>query len=264
MLGLLMGMMRARAARPLLVWVVGLLIYVVAPIPQEWVLLLIVGLGAALSVTVARLREAGRDTHERAARVWNIAERITAAVEDRIRDAPPMQAPPHAEYGNAGPAALSYGPTVVYDPGALLSAVVAVLAAEGLPTNAGPALPACAQLLAWQGIGAQPGVPAPAAMALATSLPQSQQQRNRAMPAGLLAAVVRVVLTADRALPADITTDAADALIAGAEHILHALCIGLDDRATGGLQAWPVIAELIAAALLSPPADPPPAPYRYQ
>jgi hypothetical protein len=44
-------------------------------------------------------------------------------------------------YGHVG------GPAVAYDPGALLSGVVAVLAAEGLPTDAAPALPAALGLL---------------------------------------------------------------------------------------------------------------------
>ncbi|MGH8919953.1 MAG: hypothetical protein ACRD0H_16750 [Actinomycetes bacterium] len=58
MLTLFALLRRARTVRPLLWWVLALLVYVVAPIPQEWVLLLIVGLGVALTVTVRRLREA--------------------------------------------------------------------------------------------------------------------------------------------------------------------------------------------------------------
>ncbi len=261
MLGFIVGVMRARAVRPLLLWTMALLAYVVAPISQGWVLLLIVGLGVALAATVSRLREGGRGATAHVTHAWNIAERLTAAVEDRIRATPPGP-PLHTEPPQYASPALGYD-GAAYDPGALLSAVVAVLAAEGLPTNAGPALPACAQLLTWQGIGVQPGVSAPAALALATGLSPGQQRRHRAMPAGLLASVIRTVLTADQVLPAAITTDDADALIDASAHILHALGIAVDDTA-GPLQAWPFIAELITAAPLPPPCDPPASPYRYQ
>ena len=261
MLGLVLGLLRARTARPLLCWVLGVLVYVIAPLPQEWVLLLIVGLGVALAMTVARLRERGREAGEHITRAWGIAERLTGAVEDRIRGGYEQPAPP--PYMGQAPYAPAIGQGGAYDPGALLSALAAVLAAEGLPVNAGAALPAVVQLLAWQGISAQPGVPAPTALTLATSLrPAGQQRTQRAMPAGLLASVIRAIQTSDGVLPAQITTDDADTLIDGSAHILQALGIVPDDTA-GPLQAWPVMAELLTAAPLPPPADPPPTPYGY-
>ncbi len=57
MISFMMGWWRARAARPLLWCVVTLLVYAIFPVPPEWVLLLIVGLGVALTVTVRQLRE---------------------------------------------------------------------------------------------------------------------------------------------------------------------------------------------------------------
>jgi hypothetical protein len=256
MLGLVLGLLRTRAARPLLWWVLGLLAYVIVPIPREWVLLLVVGLGTALSVTVARLREAGRGARQHVTRGWTIAERLTDAVADRIRGTQPHLG--HEQYGATG-----HTPNVTYDPGALLTAVVAVLAAEGLDIHASPALPACAQLLTWQGIDIQAGAPAEAALTLATALRPGPQRRRRVMPAGLLAAVIRAVLTADGVLPAQITTDDADALITATALILHALHIAPDDTA-GGLDAWPLIAELVSVVPLPPPYDPPAAPYGYR
>ncbi len=262
MLGFLIGWWRARAARPLLWWVVALLAYALLPVPQEWVLLLIVGLGVALTVTVRRLREGGRVFQEHSVRAWELAERLSYAVEDRIRGTVPPPAQPYqVGYAQQSPSAL--GPVgVVYDPGALLSVVVAVLAAEGLPSNAGPALPACAQLLSWLGIGVQPGAPAPTAHGLTTALCPGAPRRFRAVPAGLLAAVIRVVLAADGVLPAQITTDDAEALIAASAVMLEALGIAPDDAA-GPLVAWPVMAEIIDAAPQPPPYEPPPSAYQH-
>jgi len=140
--------------------------------------------------------------------------------------------------------------------------VVAVLAAEGLPATAGPALPACAQLLSWLGIGVQPGAPAPTAHGLVTALHPATPRRFRAMPAGLLAAVIRAVLAEDGVLPAQITTDDAEALIAGSVLIVEALGIAPDDMA-GPLGAWPVMADIIDAAPQLPPYEPPPSAYQH-
>jgi hypothetical protein len=154
MFGFLVGWWRARAARPLLWWVVALLVYVVLPLPEHFVLFLIVGLGVALTVTVRRLREGGRDSAER---VLGIAERLSEAIEDRIRYSTYQAAQVQPGYAEAiGPRIAPIPVPAVYDPGVLLSAVVAVLAAEGIPANAAAALPACAQLLGWQGIALAP------------------------------------------------------------------------------------------------------------
>lgn len=83
MIGFLMGWWRARAARPLLWWVAGLLVYVTLPVPQQWVLALIVGLGVALTVTLARLREGGHRL-QHSERAWELTHRLGNAVEDRI------------------------------------------------------------------------------------------------------------------------------------------------------------------------------------
>jgi hypothetical protein len=237
---------RARTVRPLLWWVAGLFVYVVAPVPQEWALLLIVGLGVALTVTVMRLREKVHRVTERASWGASVAERITQAVEDRIRgDALSGQQPP----------VIAPAPVAMYDPGALLSAIVAVLAAEGVPTNAGPALAACAQLLAWQNIAPQSGAPAPTAHRFVQACaPSGAQRPYRVMSPVLLAQLVRIILTHDGVLPAQIDIDAADALIEASFHILHALAIAPDDGA-GGLDRWPVLAQIIEAAPLSPPTQ---------
>lgn len=249
MVGFLIGWWRARAARPLLWWIIALLAYVVFPVPQQWVLLLVVGLGVASTVTVRRIRESGRQAVDGAARAWHIADRLTDALEDRIRTTTP---PPHqvqqAPYGYAEPIRPQLAPmTPVYDPGALLSAVVAVLAAEGIPTNAGPALPACAQLLSWQGIALSPGAPAPTARALATGLAPGAPRRYRAVPPGTFATCITAVLIADGAMPFELSTSEAEALIEAAAIILEALGIAADPRA-GGAGAWPVMAEIIDAA----------------
>ncbi|MGH3802305.1 MAG: hypothetical protein ACRDTD_19650 [Pseudonocardiaceae bacterium] len=240
MLTLLAALRRARSLRPLLWWVLALLIYVVAPVPQEWVLVLIVGLGVALAVTVSRLRERVHGVTDHVQRGWQIADRLVSAAEDRIRG---HQAVPQLQpmYGPAPlPAAGSY------DPGALLSAIVAVLSAEGLPTNAAAGLPACAQLLAWQNITPQPGVPAPTADGLIRALGPGPRRPDRSMPPALLAQVVRVVLTHDQVLPPQIGIDAADDLIEASAHILAVLGISPDNN-TSGLDRWPVIAQILSA-----------------
>jgi hypothetical protein len=153
MIGFVVGLWRARTTRPLLWWVVALLAYAVFPLPPEWVLLLIVGLGVALTVTVRRLRESGQVVQRHSERAWDLADRLSAAVEDRIRGAAPPHAQPHpVGYAQHGPTAL--GPVgAVYDPGALLSAVVAVLAAEGLPANAARRCPrACNCCRGWASV----------------------------------------------------------------------------------------------------------------
>ncbi len=116
MIGFVVGLWRARTTRPLLWWVVALLAYAVFPLPPEWVLLLIVGLGVALTVTVRRLRESGQVVQRHSERAWDLADRLSAAVEDRIRGT----APPHAQpypVGYAPPVPTALGPVgVVYGP----------------------------------------------------------------------------------------------------------------------------------------------------
>lgn len=247
MLGFLVGWWRAKAARPLLWWVLALAVYALFPVPQEWVLALIVGLGVALTVTVRRLREGGRRAVEGVERAWGIADRLSAAVEDRIRLAGPPQVQ-QAPYGYAEPVRPQIAPvSPVYDPGALLSAVAAVLAAEGLPVNAGPALPACAQLLTWQGVAIAPGVPAPTARALATGLAPGAARRCWAVPPAMLARCVAAVLVSDGVLPLQLSTDEAHALVEASVLILESLGIAPDPRA-GHAQDWPVMAGIIDAA----------------
>ena|SRR2546430_14244884 len=85
MLSLVRVLAGSRVARPLLVWVLAVLAFVVLGLPQEWVLLLIVGLGVALAVTVSRVREGRDQVGETGERAWSLAERLAGAVEDRIR-----------------------------------------------------------------------------------------------------------------------------------------------------------------------------------
>jgi hypothetical protein len=240
MLGFIVGVVRSRAVRPLLAWVMALLVYVVAPVPEEWVLPLIVGLGVALAATVARLRERVRGVTDHVERGWQIADRLVSAAEDRIRGHQSVPEPGQPY----GPASLP--PAGSYDPGALLSAVVAVLAAEGIPTNAAAGLPACAQLLAWLNIAAQPGAHAPTAHGLTRALGPGPSRPERVMPPALLAQVVRVVLTHDQVLPPQISIDAADDLIEASAQILAALGISPDNNASG-LDRWPVVAQIINA-----------------
>lgn len=245
MLGFLIGWWRAKAVRPLLWWTLALALYVLLPVPQSLVLFLIAGLGVALAVTVGRLRDSGRRTIDNAARAWDIADHIGTAVADRIRQAEP---PPlnHNPYGEPVRPQLAPVPAT-YDPGALLSAVVAVLSAEGLPVNAAPALPACAELLEWQGIALAPGVPAPTARALATQLAPGAARRYRAAPPLMLAACVAAVLVADGVLPSQLTTAEAEAMVEASARVLDALNIAPDPRA-GTAADWPVMAEIIQAA----------------
>jgi len=235
--GVVAALWRARTARPLLWWVLALLLYVVAPMPQEWVLLLIVGLGAALTVTVARLRDNARGIRQHAQRGWAIAERLAGAAEDRIRGG---NNDPHPQFP-----AVSSG--AAYDPGALLGAVVSVLAAEGIDTNAADGLPACVQLLAWQNITPHPGVSAPTAHTLIRAIRPGPRRRYRAMPPALLAHLVRVVLTLDHALPPHMGADAVEDLIEASAQLLVCLDVAPDNRA-GGLDEWPVLAQILTAA----------------
>jgi hypothetical protein len=246
MLGFLIGWWRAKAARPLLWWVLALALYVALPVPQELVLFLIVGLGVALAVTVGRLRDSGRRTIDSAARAWNIADEIGTAVADRIRHTPPQV--DHASYGYTDQSRPQLAPVAaVYDPGALLSAVVAVLSAEGLPVDASYGLAACADLLAWLNITAAPGTPAATARGLASQLTPGVTRRYRVAPPALLAGCVRAVLVSDGVLPERLGPDAADALVQSCAVILDDLGIVPNPRA-GGLADWPVMGEIIAAA----------------
>jgi hypothetical protein len=244
----LIGLVRARAARPLLAWVVAVLLYALLPVPQQWVLFLVVGLGVALAVTVRRLREGGRAMVDHAGRAWGIADRLSTAVEDRIRQTPP---PPRVEAAPSGyyvepPAAAHqltaggvYGPGMVgpvYDPGALLSAIAAVLAAEGLPVSAAAALGPCADLLSWQGISIAPNVPAPTARALATRLAPGAPRHRRAVPPGLFATCITAVLIADGVMPLELSTSEAQALIDAAARILETVGIAPDPYAGGAAE----------------------------
>lgn len=250
MIGLLKALARARAVRPLWWWVLALLIYVVLPLPSSWVLLLVVGLGIALAVTVARLRERGRQARHRAAGAWELVERLAGAVEDRIRGPhkPPVAGQVHG-YPPPGPAAHSglNGAGPVYDPGALLAAIAAVLAAEGIPTDTTPALPAVVRLLANQGITARPGAPASTAHGLVSLLRPGVPRRHRVMPPSLLAEVIRAVLTQDRTLPQHITIDSVKDLTTDTALILRALHIRPDNQAAP-LHQWPIIARILDAA----------------
>lgn len=246
MLDFLVGWRRARAVRPLLWWVLALLAYAALPVPQHLVLFLIMGLGVALTVTVRRLRESGRQAVDGAARAWDIVDRLRVAMEDRIRQPGPPQLH-YDPYGYAEPVRQQFPPvTPVYDPGALLSAVAAVLSAEGLAVNAASALPACADLLTWQGIVIAPGVPAPTARVLATGLAPGAARRHRAVPPGIFATCITAVLIADGAMPFELSTREAEDLIEAAACILESLGIAPDPRA-GGAGDWPVMAEIIDA-----------------
>jgi hypothetical protein len=264
MLTLFALLRRARTVRPLLWWVLAVLAFVVVRPPQEWVLLLIVGLGVALTVTVRRLRDAAGRAIDNAGRGWQLVERLAGAVEDRIRgdqdDSAPLYAPQvaYGQYGQVPPGQPVYGqvsgPVVAYNADALLSGVVAVLAAEGLPTNAAPALPTVVGLLADLGIQAQPGIPAPTALGLIDALEISSPRRVRVLPPALMASVIRTVLTHDGVLPAQITTDTADILTAHTAAVLVALRVQPGDA--GSLADWPIISEIIDAAPLPIPYEP--------
>ncbi len=248
MLGFLIGWWRAKSAWPLLWWVLALALYVALPVPQAFVLFLIVGLGVALAVTVGRLRASGRRTVDGAARAWGIADQIGTAVADRIRQSEPPQVG-HSPYGFGEPPRPQLAPVpAVYDPGALLSMLAAVLGAEGLPVDAGRALSACVELLTWQNITAAAGTPAPTARGLAAGLiPATWTRPRRGAPPALLAGCVAAVLVADGALPAHLSPDAADTLVQSCAVVLDDLGIVPDPRA-GTLEDWPVMAEILAAA----------------
>lgn len=260
MISLLTAVIRARVVRPLLWWTLAVLAYVVLPVPPSWALLLVVGLGVALTATVTRLRHGGRQVHRHTTRGWELIERLGTAIEDRIRGHHSPRTPGQAyRYSLHTPATYGHlggnvGPA--YDPGALLGAIAAVLAAEGLPAQAGPALPACAQLLTGQGIRPQSGALAPTAHALVGMLAPGHRRRQRAMALVLLAGVIRAILTHDHALPQLITTGTAENLFTGAALILHALGIHPDDQ-RGTFQRWPVIPRIIDAAAHRPPCQPP-------
>lgn len=259
MFGLVRAVMRARAVRPLLWWVLGVPPYVVVqPRPaQYWMLVLIVGLGVALVVTVRRLRASGR---ERGERVWRLVERLGVAIADRIQRGqhpltPLFPASPHGGYGQVGSEVHGQrnAPRMRYDAGALVSAVAAVVAAEGLPTSPAPALPVVARLLTGLGISPQPGARAATAWGVVEAVQPAVMVRPcRAMPPGLLASVIRAVLTQDRVLPQVITVEIAEDLITDSATVLAAL--GIDPvNDGGGLDQWPIVADIINAAPLPAP-----------
>jgi hypothetical protein len=108
-------------------------------------------------------------------------------------------------------------------------------------------------MLADLGIAARPDVPAPTAMGLVSTLPPAPPRRARVLSPGLVAAVVRVVLTHDRVLPEQVTTDTAEALIAHCGQILMAL--GVQPGDAGSLVDWPIIAQIVDAAPLPVPYE---------
>lgn len=218
---------------------------------------MIVGLGVALTVTVARLRDAAGQAIDTTGRVWQLAQRLAGAAEDRIRGDQDTLNAPQAAYGQV-PAGLPVyghvgGPVMAYDPGALLSSIAAVLAAEGLLTDPAPALPAALHLLTDLGIQPQPGILAPTAYGLLDALTVGPPRRVRVLSPALVASVVRVVLTHDGVLPEQITTDDADVLTAHSAAVLTAL--GIQPGTAGSLTDWPVIAQIINAAPLPIPHE---------
>ncbi|MGH3871295.1 MAG: hypothetical protein ACRDSR_07235 [Pseudonocardiaceae bacterium] len=247
MIGFLLGWWRAKAARPLLWWTLALAAYVALPVPQHLVLFLIVGLGVALTVTVGRLRAGGRRAVDSAERAWSIADQIGTAVADRIRHTATAAQLDH--HDTAGVARPQLAPTpAMYDPGALLSAVAAVLHAEGLPVDAAYGMAGCVDLLRWINVTAVAGVPAPTARGLAAGLAPAEWTRpHRAAPPVLLAGCVAAVLVGDGALSAQPSPEMATALVEGCAAILDDLGIVPDPRA-GTLADWPVMGEILAAA----------------
>lgn len=246
----------SRTFRPLVWWILCLLAYVAFPVTNALVLPLIIGLGAAATLTFMRLRGNSQQVIEQTQRGWTLAERLTDAAEHRIRGHVHRQLGPQA-YQQLGAQPFGqlpgHGSVAVYDPGALLDAVAAVLAAEGIPVDAAPALPVCVHLLADQGIAAGAGVLAATATGLTGALRAARQQRPyRAMPPTLLAAVIQAVLTNDSALSAQLTPAAGEQLVADTAALLWALGIQPDDRA-GGLESWPIIAHILHAAPQLPP-----------
>lgn len=242
MMGFLIGWWRARAARPLLWWVIALLAYALLPLPQQLVLPLVIGLGVALTVTVRRLRESGQQAIDTAERAWDIADRLSDALEDRIRHTPQVG----YDYGQPAQPQLASVPAA-YDPGALVSAVAAILAAEGLPVTPGAALPVCTELLTCLGIAPTPGVSAPTARALVGGLRPGGARTYRAAPHTLLAANIAAVLTADGVLPPRLSDQDAALIGDAAVLILDAFGITPDRRRPVGLDEWPVMADILAA-----------------
>jgi hypothetical protein len=111
--------------------VVAVLGYVVFRPPQEWVLLLVVGFGVALTLTVARIWEGQGQVRQMVGRAWQLAVRLARAVADRFRgdqDTPMPLYASQAAYGQVPPGQSVYGHVgglaVAYDPGALLSGIV--------------------------------------------------------------------------------------------------------------------------------------------
>ncbi|GLW10931.1 hypothetical protein Misp01_60590 [Microtetraspora sp. NBRC 13810] len=239
-----LGWWRARTVRPLLWWTLGV-IGSLLPVPQHLVLALIVWLGVALTITVRRIRESGRQALDTAGRVRVIADRIADAVTGRVRHTGP---PPARDYGHPAAAAGYASPApelprvAVYCPGVLLAAVRAVLAAEGIPTHSGPAPAECAQLLTRHGIALLPGAPGPTARTLAGLRPGAARP-YRAAPPALLAAAIAAILAADGVLPARLHPADADALTADTAALLDALDI-VPHPGAGPSQAWPVLADI--------------------
>lgn len=109
-------------------------------------------------------------------------------------------------------------------------------------------------LLADLGVQAHPGVPAPTARGLVTTLTIGPPRRVRVLPPALVASVIRVILTHDEVLPAQITTDTADILTTHTAHIL--MTLGIEPGDAGSLADWPVIAQIIDAVPLPVPYEP--------
>lgn len=216
----LIDLWRTRTTRPYFYWVLLLVAYIVVPTPAMAVVL-VAGLGAAVAVSAYRVRDAGRRRRE--------AEVRAAAAAGLIPTGATRRRP-------------------AYDPGVLLSAVVSVLAAEGLPVDASYGLDACINLLRWQDIRPVAGAPSPTARGLVGTLGLGPSRPVRAMPPVMLAKVVAAVLVADGVMPPNGGGDAS------AQALMDACVLVLDDMgivpapSAGTAADWPVVAQIIDAA----------------
>jgi hypothetical protein len=218
MVAFFLDWVQAHTRRPWWWWAVAVMACAVALAPGKLDPLFAVGLVGALAVTARRARQSTTSRQQAQAR--------------QTCEGSPGYVPP---------------PGRVYDPGALLSAVVAVLAAEGIPTDAGPALGACVQLLTAQGVEARAGAPAPTAWAVTTTLAPAYAPRvGRAVPVDMVTTCIFLILGTDSVLPVPFDDSQADVLQAGCGRILKALDITPDSQ-TGPPGMWPVMDAIIAA-----------------
>jgi hypothetical protein len=237
----LIGWWRTKAIRPFLYWLVELVVYLFIPTPGMAVVL-VAGLGAAIALSVHRVKEAGRRAVQAAARVAGLTDEVRDAIEAQL---PPLTYRPSLDEPYARRPITP--PTAAYDPGALLSAVAAVLAAEGIPVDAAYGMDACAELLAAQGVTPVPGAASPTARGLVGRLtPAAHSRPYRAMPPVMLAKVILGLLMADDVMP-PMSDAAGQALLDGCAVILDDLGIDPDPRA-GTMADWPVMAQIIDTA----------------